>query len=440
MYKQKILNNGLRLITAPMRGTRTATILVLIGTGSKYETRDNSGISHFLEHLFFKGTKKRPTTLALSAELDSLGAEYNAFTGKEYTGYWVKADCGKIERAIEIVADILLASKFESAEIEREKGVIIEEMNMYQDNPMMHIEDVFETLLYGDNPAGRDTIGTKKNILKFKRADFIKYFQAQYGVANTLVCLAGNFSGFKNSERVGALIKKYFSFPQSRKRSANFKEKLAVRETQTRPQARLHYQKTDQAHLCLGVRSFGYSHSDRLAAKLLAIILGGSMSSRLLINLRERQGLAYYVRTETESYTDSGYLTTRAGVPLGKLERAITTILAEYRKLTKNLVTKKEFLRVRDMISGRLAIQAEASDNIADWYGRQTILAETIKRVQKNAAIDILTPTDYLETIKKITPVDIRRVARNIFLEEGLNLAVIGPFKDTKHFSKLLKI
>jgi predicted Zn-dependent peptidase len=206
MYQLKSLDNGLRLITAPMRGTKTATILIMVKTGSKYETRDNNGISHFLEHIFFKGTQKRPNTLALSGELDEIGGVYNAFTGKEYTGFWVKTGADKIGKAADIVSDMLLGSKFDAREIEREKGVIIEEMNMYLDNPMMRIEDVFETCLYGDQPAGWDTIGVKKNILKFKREDFLEYFHRQYDRRATFVCFAGDITG----SRAFALTKNIF--------------------------------------------------------------------------------------------------------------------------------------------------------------------------------------------------------------------------------------
>jgi len=183
----QLLNNGLRLITVPMRGTKTATVLIIVGTGSKYETKDNNGISHFLEHMFFKGTRKRPNTLAIASQLDSIGGVYNAFTGKEYTGYWVKTDSSQIEQAMDVVSDILLNSKMEGKEMEREKGVIIEEFNMYLDNPVMHIEDVFEQCLYGDQPAGWDTIGTKENILGFKRRDLVKYLQKQYGAQSAIV-------------------------------------------------------------------------------------------------------------------------------------------------------------------------------------------------------------------------------------------------------------
>ncbi|GAG01130.1 unnamed protein product, partial [marine sediment metagenome] len=267
-------------------------------------------------------------------------------------------------------------------------------------NPIMYIEDVFEDCLYGDTPAGRDTIGTKKNILGFSRKDFLDYLSAQYGTHNSFVCLVGNLGGKTEKQSfVGTQnfvsVQKYFSSDKFAHRGLNFKEKDAVRENQAKPQVKIHYKKTDQVHLSLGVRTFGYNHKDKLIAKLLSIILGGSMSSRLFINLRERHGLAYYVRTEVETYSDSGYLATRAGVPVNKAALAIKIILAEYKKLKKGQVLARELKRIKDLLAGRLAIQLEASDNLASWYGRQALLFNTIKREsgsQQFSLRKILTP------------------------------------------------
>ena len=417
MSKIQELKNGLRFINIPMSGTKTATILVVVGTGSKYENKKNNGISHFLEHMFFKGTKKRPNTLAISSELDSVGGVYNAFTGKEYTGFWVKVDAGKIGLAMDVVSDMLLNSKMESSEIEREKGVIMEEINMYQDNPIMHIEDLFEECLYGDQPAGWDTIGTKENIARFKNKDFVDYIRSQYGAQSTVVCLAGNM-GITNYElRITNLLKRYFS---KLKKSEQVK-KLSVIEKQENPKIKILYKKTDQAHLSLGVRAFPLGHKDEFALKVLSVILGGSMSSRLFLELRERRGLAYYINTASELYTDSGYLTTQAGVPVGKLPQAVKIILKEYRKLKNDLVNKKELQRVKDLIKGRSVIQLEASDSVAGWYGRQAILRN-----------HVLPPEHYFKKISAVTAHDVRRVAQEIFVNQGLNLAVIGPYRELR--------
>jgi predicted Zn-dependent peptidase len=438
VYSEKTLSSGLRLLSIPMGGTETATILVLVGTGSKYESRRLSGLSHFLEHMFFKGTRRRPTALALSSELDSLGAEYNAFTSREFTGYWIKVAHQKLDQAIDIVSDMLSESRFAAAEIERERGVIIEEFNMYQDNPNFLIDDIFEECLYGNQPAGWDTIGTKENIKSFSRRDFLDYFQAQYAPHNTVVAVAGRLG----SEAVLARkIERYFGRGSFAGRGRAFREKPPVDDRQSSPAIRVKYKKTDQVHLALGVRAFPYHHPDGDIAKLLAIILGGSMSSRLFISLRERKGLAYSVRTSIESYTDSGYLYTRAGVPVAKAEEAIDTIMLEYRRIAKSLVPEAELKRALDLIQGWTTIQMEASDDQAVWYARQAVMRDTIARTDAKAAkrSSVIDPGRYLKDLRRIKPADLRRVARLIFRPENLNLAIIGPMKDGKSFEKYLK-
>jgi len=436
MYKQNKLKNGLSLITAPSRGTMTATILIMVGTGAKYENKKNSGLSHFLEHAFFKGTKKRPTAHSIVSELDGLGCDYNAFTGKEYTGYYIKVDNTKLNRAIDILSDMFLNSKFDASEINRERGVIIEELNMYRDNPMMYIEDIFEECLYGDTPAGRDTIGTKENILNLKRKEFVDYVNSQYGPENTCVVVSGNIS----EKKIMTEINKKFNTKAFSERGKKFIEKERVVEEQKNKKIKLHYKKTDQAHLSLGVRSYAYDHKDSQILKIISVILGGSMSSRLFINLRERNGLAYYVRTGVETYSDAGYITSQAGVPVDKIEKAIEIIVAEYKKIKTKLVDPAELKKVKDLIAGKIAIQLESSDNVANWYGRQAVLASTVERENKGKKVKIISPEEALKQVKRVTTKDIKRVAEELFRTEMLNLAIIGPYKDAKKFEKLLKI
>ncbi|MFH1745124.1 MAG: pitrilysin family protein [bacterium] len=439
MQKTTTLKSGLKLITAPMRGTKTAAILVMVGTGSKYEKKENNGISHFLEHMFFKGTKKRPDTFNISSALDGIGAEFNAYTSKEYTGYWVKATAEKIELGMDVLSDMLFNSKIEEKEIAREKGVIVEEYNMYLDNPMAHIEDIFEELLYGDTPAGRWTIGPKKNILKFKRKDFIDYLNSQYGARNITIVLAGNISS--KEKEIKRKLEKYFSGAILDSRGNNFYEKEKVLEYQSSPQCLMEYKKTDQAYLVLGCRACSFADEKKSAARMISIILGGGMSSRLFLSLRERNGLAYSVHTDCESYTDSGYVATRAGVPIGKIFQAIDIILDEYKKIKTKLVSHAELQRAKDMLSGHVAIQMEESDNMANWFGRQAAMIDATKRTDPKAKnLKLLSPEEHLLEIKKITAKDIQRVAQEIFTPKNLNLAVIGPFKDKKKFEKLLRV
>lgn len=408
-YKKTHLSNKIPLLAITVKGAPTATALIMFKTGSRYESKQESGLSHFLEHLFFKGTVKRPNTLAISSELDSLGGEYNAFTSKEFTGYWVKVAAGKLGVALDIMSDMLLNSRFAAEEIEREKGVIIEELNMYEDNPIMHVEDVFEMILYGDTPAGRETIGTKANIRRFTRSDFLRYWRAQYGAKSASVILAG---GVRDSDRKAA-AKLFSPFTINA-----WKKQPGVKEKQKSPQLKIVTKKIDQVNLSLGVRAFPLDHQEEMKVRLLGVILGGSMSSRLFIRLRERNGLAYSIRTMAEFYSDSGYLTAQAGVPIEKTAAAIKIILDEYKKMTTEAVSAAELKRAKDLLRGKMLIQMEATDNLAVWYGRQAVLRK-----------EIITPGEFLRRLDKISAADLLKTAKKIFVNERLNLALIGDIK-----------
>lgn len=414
MWQRQLSNEQPLILKVPLKDCPTFTALVVVAVGSKHETAQQSGLSHFLEHMFFKGTTNRPNTLAISSELDAIGGEYNAFTSKEYTGYYVKCAADQAEVALNVLSDMLLNSQFSAEEIDRERGVIIEEINMYEDNPMMHLEDVFERALYGDTPAGWDTAGNKATVGAFSRQDFVNYWQSNYGRERTTVCLAGQLP-----ENIDSLLNKYFAqWPQS----ANFSDKLPVIENQTDPKLLVADKETDQIHLALGVRAFPYGHPSEMAAKLLASILGGSMSSRLFLQIRERQGLAYYVRTNVEEYTDTGYLVTSAGIKKEALEQAVTTIIAEYKKLMTELVGEEELSRIKKFITGRLVLGLEGSDDLAQWYARQQVMALSQGKVHSN----LDNPQEFLDKVQKVTAEEIRTVAQQIFVDQGLNLAIIG--------------
>ena len=421
MYKKTTFKDGLRVITVPMKNTKAVTVLVLVGTGSKYETKEINGVSHFLEHMFFKGTKRRPTTLKIAETLDKVGGLYNAFTSKEFTGYFAKVDSQYLDLALDWVSDIFLNSKLEAKEIKREKGVIIEEINMCQDIPMTYIEDIWEKLLYGDQPAGWLTIGGKENILKFQRQHFLNYLKNHYSALNTIVCLAGNFDSRKSSEK----IKKYFKKIEK----TSPKPKIEVIENQKKPQTLSWFKKTDQTHLCLGVRGYALSHCQKYAQGLIATILGGNMSSRLFISIREKRGLAYYIRTSSELYTDTGYLVTQAGIPHKNVSQVINLILKEYKNLCEKKVPKTELKKAKDYLKGTLTLSLESSDAQASFYGGQELLSGKI-----------LTPKEKCVKIDKVTVNDIQKVAKDIFTPEKLNLALIGPHKDKKQFEKILKL
>lgn len=420
MYQKSKLKNGVRIITVPLKSTKTVTVLVIVGTGSKNENEKNRGISHFLEHMFFKGTEKRPTALDISKELDGVGGVYNAFTGKEHTGFWIKADNKHCDLALEIVSDMLLNSKFSEEEIQKEKGTIIEELNMYMDTPMMFVSSLFENLLYANQPLGYDQLGNKKTITSIKRSDFVKYYNNHYISNNIVVAVAGNF----NQKKINGKIAKCFGFA-SKKRIV---KELKTYDRQNRPEIFLKYKKTDQTHLCLGARGYNLYHKDRYALDILSVILGGNMSSRLFISVREKRGLAYYIETSNEKYKDVGYLATQAGVNNEKCAQAIKIILEEYKKVGVEKISREEIDKAKNYLRGRMMISLESSDAMAGFAA-----------IQEMDAGKILTPEEKLARVDAVTADDLKRVANDVFTNNKLNLALIGPFKDKKMFEKILK-
>ena len=415
MFRKTTLKNGLRVITIPQKEGQAVTVLVLVATGSKYEKKELNGISHFLEHMFFKGTKKRPNTTAIAETLDKIGGIYNAFTGEEYTGYFAKVDANHLDLALDWVSDIFLNSRLNSSEIKREKGVILEEINMYYDNPISYVQILWRELLYGDQPAGWNIAGTRETVLGISQDKLKNYLRNQYVAPNALVCLAGKI-GLSSAIKK---VKKSFSEIKTGKALG----KPKVIEKQIRPECLLKERKTDQTHLCLGVRSYNLFHPLRYAQEILGIILGGMMSSRLFIKVRERLGLAYYISTEVSSDLDSGFLVTSAGVDNKNIEKAISTILQEYKDISQKKVPATELKKAKDYIKGKTTLQLESSDALASFYGIQELLERRI-----------LTPEQIYDRINKVTADDVLKVSRDIFKPQKLNLALIGPFKDKSKF------
>jgi predicted Zn-dependent peptidase len=418
MFKKTILKNGLRIITVPSKSTQTVTVLVLVGTGSKYEKKDEKGISHFLEHMYFKGTKKRPSSLEIAETLDKVGGIYNAFTSQEYTGYFAKVSKEHFDLALDWVSDIFLNSTLPEKEIEKERGVIIEEINMRKDHPMEHVQVLWQKLLYGDQPAGWDVAGEVETVSKISRKDLLEYREAQYIAPNTIICLAGNFNEKEGINKV----KKFFS----KIKIGKSREKPKVIEKQERPEILFEKRETDQTHICLGVRGFNLFDERRYVQEILALILGGMMSSRLFERIRTKLGIAYYIETDAFSDPDTGYLVTRAGLSNEKLEEGISEILKEYRKIKREGVSKSELKKAKDCLKGKMNILLESSDAKASFFATQEILEKRI-----------LTPEQIFKKIDKVSQNDILELAREIFRPEKLNLALIGP-KEIKR--EILKI
>lgn len=421
MFKKIVLKNGLRVITLPMKNTQALTLLILVGTGSKYETKETNGISHFLEHMCFKGTKKRPSLSAVAETLDRVGGIYNAFTGQDYTGYFAKVESSQFELAMDWVSDVYLNAILPEEEVEKEKRVVIEEINMIKDDPMSYVGVLWPKLLYGNQPAGWDIAGAKENIMRLNLEKLLNYRTKQYVPSNTVFCAAGNVS----TKKVQNIIRQYFA--GAGKGKSMKKEKVI--DKQKKPQCLLETRETDQTHLWLGVRGYNSFHPFRYTQGLLGVILGGMMSSRLFLEIRDRLGIAYYVRTEAEENPDTGFLVTQVGVDTQKVEKAISVILKEYRAISEKKVSKEELKKAKDNIKGRIALLLESSDAQASFYGLQELLEKRVSTLR-----------EIYRKIDKIKAEDILKVARNIFQPRKLNLALIGPFKDKNKFEKLLKL
>ena len=421
MPKKTTLKSGLRILTIPQRGTKTVTVLVLVGTGSKYETKDKSGISHFLEHMFFKGTIKRPAPLLVAEALDQVGGQYNAFTGEDYTGYYAKVDSSHFDLALEWVADIFLHSTLSAKEIEKEKGVVMEELHMYRDNPARHVDNLWMRLLYGDQPAGWDIVGRPESIGGFSRSDLQEYVKRQYTASNTVVCVAGNIKqkqAVEKARQAFAHIGTTASAP-----------KVSVKEAQQSPGFLVEWRKTNQTNIALGVRAYNLSDPRRFAQLLAAVTLGGMMSSRLFVEVREKLGLAYDISTASENNPDTGYFVTTAGVKNGSAEQAIQAILKEYKKLKTIRISKTELTKAKEYEKGKLALELESSNAKASFYGAQELLEGFM-----------LTPEQLYDKINQVTPEDIKAVAQDLFVPEKLNLVGLGPYRQEAIFLPLLKI
>ena len=418
VFERQTLPNGLRVLTAPMAHAQSVTCFVMLAAGSRYETRETSGIAHFAEHMFFKGTEQRPTARDIAGEIDAIGGEFNAFTSKEYTGYYVKCAGEHRDVALDVLVDMLRRSRFDPQEIEREKGVIVEEMNMYFDTPRDYIGGVYEQLVYGDQPLGWDIIGRRETVRAATRETFLDYLDSWYRPSRMVVGLGGRV-GDDAVERVGELLGDLDDAAPNRGAAP-------VAPNGSGP-VRVHTKDSDQAHLILGVPSYPLGHPDRYAIQLLATVLGGGMSSRLFTEVRERRGLGYYVFGVNHSYTDTGSLYAQAGVDITRIDEAVTTIVAELRRMADELVPPDELEKARNFAKGRFVLQLESPHG--------TIMFGLRREVLEGRAAE---PEEVLAGIDAVTGDDVQRVARDVVAEDRLKLAVIGPFDDADRFGRLL--
>lgn len=408
MFKKITLENGLRVLTAPMRGTNTVTVFVMCGTGSDFEAKSENGISHFLEHMFFKGTADRPTAGQIRQELDEIGSVSNAFTTHETTGYFIKAGKVHFDRALDILADIYRHSLLAEEEIEREKQVVIEEMHLDRDTPTTHIWRLWEKLLYGDQPAGWDISGDEETVRRFRRGDLVTYFTHQYVAGNTAVVVAGNV---EEPELIARVTERFGDIRHSVPRP-----RPPVVESQGAPALLIEERTTDQTHLLVGFRGYDAFNPQRFAADLLATMLGGSFSSRMFSRIREKLGLAYAVWTASETHSNRGYLVTYAGIAHENVSRALRAILEEYRRIREEPVPEPELQRTREYLKGRMLMDLETSNAVASFVGGEEMLTATP-----------LTVEEVFARIEGVVPTGISTLARELVRPERLNIVALGP-------------
>jgi predicted Zn-dependent peptidase len=416
-FQRDTLDNGLRVLTADLPYAQSVAVIVMLAAGSRYEAADSSGIAHFSEHMFFKGTEARPSAKEIAGAIDAIGGEFNAFTGKEYTAYYVKCAAEHRDVALDVLVDMLRNSRFDGEEIEREKGVIVEEMNMYYDTPRDFIGGVYEELLWGDQPLGRDIIGRKETVQGATRQTFTDYIDRWYKPSRMVLGVTGRI-GAGLLERaqglLGDLVDAETGEPEPTTPHAN--GRVAV-----------HTKQSEQAHVILGVSSLPLDHPDRYAIQLLATALGGGMSSRLFSEVRERRGLAYYVYGLNHSYTDAGTLYSQAGVDINRIDDAVATIAAELRKIAAEPLPADELEKARNFAKGRFVLSLESPQGLALFGLRKEVLERKLPD-----------PDEVLRALDEVTSEDVERVGAELIAADRLRLAVIGPFDDASRFEPLL--
>lgn len=417
MYKLSTLKNGLTVITINLPYLDSVTTMVAIGAGSRYETKQNNGISHFLEHMAFKGTTKYPSAEIIANLVDGIGAVNNAGTDKEYTFYWIKSAARHIQLASDMLSSMVTDQLLSEKEIEKEKGVIVEELRMYKDNPARYVWDLYENLQFGNQPLGWDIGGEEKIVKSFKRADFVNYINSTYSVSNMALIYVGKLPG-----NIQEIAGEYFAKLSARSKKS-FTPFKAMK--QKSPKIDIFYKKTDQANLVLGVEGFDRQSENRYAARILGIILGEGMSSRLFNEIREKRGLAYHVSAGHHSYLDTGMFATYAGLKLEKVEEGLEVIQAELMRTAAEKVTAEELKKAKEMERGRIALRSESTNFLAEYFGVNFILDRKLQTFE-----------EYLQKIDRVSAEEVLTVAKELFKKEKFNLQIIGPFKNAAKFEK----
>lgn len=411
------LKNGLRILFAPSEGTETVSVLVFVRVGSRYEYKKINGASHFIEHLLFKGTKRRPTAQHISRTLDAVGAEFNAYTDKHVTGYYVKVDHKAFDLSLDILSDMIFSSKFDAKELNRERNVVIEEINMYRDNPMRHVEDLLEEAMFPGSTLGWNIAGTPQTMTDMPRTEILDYYHAYYQPSNMVLVVAGNIDA-----KARARIEHWFGQKRHAQSLAPFIPHV-TRRPRPGPCLGIQTKHTEQIQLAIGFPSFGIDDDRNPVLSLLSIILGGNMSSRLFVQVRERRGLAYFVRASNGPYDDVGVFSIRAGLDKKRLPLAMETIMKELRVVVQNGVTQQELKDAKTFLHGQLSIRMEDTFHRAEWFARQEMFQKEIQ-----------TPQSYMKKVDAFTAVDVKVVAKEVIDFRKMSLAAVGPYKNREDF------
>lgn len=419
MIHKHTLPNGLRVVTVPLVDHKTVTVLVLVGIGARDESKKQNGISHFLEHMCFKGTKKRPTAFDISRELDGLGAQSNAFTSYEYTGYYAKSHYKHLPFLLDVVSDIYQNSTLPDEEIQKEKGVVIEEINMYNDRPEYIAGKVMSELLYGDTPFGRTVGGDKETVSAITQKSLAQYKKEHYNSSNTVVVISGKVD---ESETL-ALVKDAFSAIEQGLPEDRTLAKMAKRESRIE----ITFKESDQAHMVMGLPGYDVFHKDKTILSVLSALLGGGMSSRLFQKIREEMGVAYYVYCHATSATDCGDFQIAAGVDKNRVLEVCEAIQSELQKLINNEVDEDELAKVKEYLIGNMYLDLESSDAYAYYYGIKEVMRRPLEA-----------PSETERRIRAVTKEDIHRVAQDLFKGAELKMSIVGPFKSLPGIEKTL--
>lgn len=423
MFEKAVLDQGLRILTSTMEHTHSVSVGFFIGVGSRYESEKENGITHFIEHMLFKGTDKRPTARDIAIAIEGVGGVFNASTGRELTTYWAKVGEDHFSIAVDVLVDMLLNSKLEEEELEKERGVIIEEINMTLDRPSDWVHLLATELIWPDHPLGRDQAGTKDTVAGITRTMIHDYLNHHYQPANAVLAIAGNVEHEKAVQEVRTRLGDW-----SQKPGATY---LPMDQEQEESRVRLEHKPTQQAHLALVLPGISRFDDDKYNLSLLNTILGQGMSSRLFLEVREKRGLAYAVYSYVSPLLDTGVVGVYAGVDADRIEAALQALLAELGKMAQEPVSEEELHKAKEFTKGRLQLQMEDSFSVASWIGRQETLEDRV-----------LSLDEVLEEVDAVTTGGVQQVAQRLFLQEKLNLAVVGPYehKQEENFRSLLTL